>query len=279
MNPYILTDESLTVVIDGKAMTMNNDHPAWTQAKEALSQDDWDRLKSLFDVQSAVQDYLDSEAGIEVSNGTVFYEGEAIHNLVVEKILSFMRGGLPYKPLVKFLGKLMENPSARSVNELYKFLEHKNMPLTSEGNFLAYKGVNDGFRDFHTGKFDNSVGQTLQMRRNGVCDDANIGCSNGFHAGSYDYAKGYANNGGNLMIVEIDPADVVSVPTDCSCQKLRTSKYKVVGHYETIDAPPLDEGLNDDFYDYDEDMEVEADEYNEGWYAGYKQAKKELGEE
>ena len=48
------------------------------------------------------------------------------------------------------------------------------MPLTSEGNFLAYKGVSDGFRDFHTGKFDNSVGQTLQMRRNGVCDDANV---------------------------------------------------------------------------------------------------------
>tara|TARA_Y100001963_G_scaffold11812_2_gene14958 strand:- start:3475 stop:4314 length:840 start_codon:yes stop_codon:yes gene_type:complete len=278
MNPYILTDESLTVVIDGKAMTMNNDHPAWTQAKEALSQDDWDRLKSLFDVQSAVQDYLDNEAGIEVRNGTVFYEGEAIHNLVVEKILSFMRGGLPYKPLVKFLGKLMENPSARSVNELYKFLEHKNMPLTSEGNFLAYKGVDDGFRDFHTGKFDNSVGQTLQMRRNGVCDDANVGCSSGFHAGSYEYAKGYASRGGNLMVVEIDPRDVVSVPHDCECQKLRTSKYVVVGHYETIDAPPLDDGEMPEYIDWDDDFQANEDsaDYGAGWDAGYDQAKKDL---
>ena len=71
------------------------------------------------------------------------------------------------------------------------------------------------------------------------------------------------------MIVEINPADVVSVPYDCSCQKLRTSKYKVVGHYETIDAPPLDEGLNTDFYDYDEELS----DYDEG----YEQAKRDYG--
>ena len=70
------------------------------------------------------------------------------------------------------------------------------------------------------------------------------------------------------MIVEINPADVVSVPYDCSCQKLRTSKYKVVGHYETIDAPPLDEGLNTDFGDYDDD-------YDSGYSEGYDQAKKD----
>ena len=74
------------------------------------------------------------------------------------------------------------------------------------------------------------------------------------------------------MVVEIDPSDVVSVPHDCECQKLRTSKYKVVGLYETIDSPPLADGLNDDYYKWDEDMEAEVDEFNEGWYAGYKAA-------
>ena len=279
MIPYILTEQSLTVVVEGKAHTMQSNHPSFERAKEALKNEEWDRLANLFDVSKAVEDYLDQDAEIEVKDGAVYFQGEVVHGMVVDKILDFMRKNLPYQPLVKFLGKLMDNPSSRAVDELYTFLEHKNMPVTPEGNFLAYKGVTSDFKDCYSNTFDNRVGSVLEMRRNGVCDDANIGCSNGFHAGSYDYAKGYANNGGNLMIVEIDPADVVSVPKDCSCQKLRTSKYKVVGHYETIDAPPLDEGLNDDFYDYDEDMEVEADEYNEGWYAGYKQAKKELGEE
>jgi len=276
MIPYILTEQSLTVVIEGKAHTMNNNHPAWEQAKQALSDEDWGRLESQFDVESAVQDYLDEDAEIEVKDGAVFYKNEAVHNQVVDRILDFMRQNLPYQPLVKFLGKLMDNPSRRAVEELYTFLEHKSMPLTPEGNFLAYKGVNHDFTDNYSRSFDNSVGQTLEMRRNGVCDNADVGCSSGFHAGSYDYAKSYASGGGNLMVVEIDPSDVVSVPRDCDCQKLRTSKYKVVAHYETIDSPPLEHDLYDSGYESDYDDEDYRDEDNESWFAGYQQAQKDM---
>jgi hypothetical protein len=278
MIPYILTEQSLTVVIDGKAETMSNEHPAWRQAKEALSSEDWERLQSLFNVETAVQDYLDKEAGIEVKDGAVFFQGEAVHNHVVDRILDFMRQSLPYQPLVKFLAKLMDNPSRRATDELYSFLEHKNMPLTPEGNFLAYKGVNADFTDFYSGKFSNKVGEVLEMRRNGVCDDLNKGCSAGFHAGSYEYAKGYAQSGGNLMVVEIDPSDVVSVPLCSDCQKLRTSKYKVVSHYETIEAPALEHDLYESAYNmgYDADDDGEQDEYNEAWFAGYRKAKDEI---
>ena len=277
--PYILTEESLTVVIEGKAMTMQKDHPAWTQAIGALNKEEYDRLENLFDVSKAVEDYVDSESGITVTEGTVFFEGEPIHNVVVDKILGFMREGLPFKPLVRFLGKLMANPSRRAVNELYAFLEHKSMPITPEGNFVAYKGVTCDFKDFHTGKFDNSVGETLSMTRNGVCDDANIGCSYGFHAGSYEYAKGYASNGGHLLRVEIDPTDVVSVPLDCDCQKLRTAKYKVIAIHESIERP-LDDGIygeydEDDWSDSEEDSDNTAS-FGSGWDAGYKQAQKDM---
>ena len=140
------------------------------------------------------------------------------------------------------------------------------MHLTPEGNFLAYKGVNNDFKDLYSNKFDNSVGSTLSMTRNTVCDDANQGCSAGIHAGSYEYAKGYASNGGNLMIVEIAPADVVSVPHCRDCQKLRTAKYKVVGHYEHVDAPPMEDGLNEDYINWDEDDENVS--YAEGYEQG-----------
>ncbi len=277
--PYILTEESLTVVVDGKAMTMQKDHPAWTQAIDALNKEEYDRLENLFDVSKAVADYVDDESGISVREGTVFFQDEPIHNTVVDKILSFMRQGLPFKPLVRFLGKLMANPSRRAVNELYTFLEHKSMPITPNGNFVAYKGVTKDFKDFHTGKFDNSIGQTLSMVRNSVCDDANIGCSYGFHAGSYEYAKGYASNGGHLLRVEIDPTDVVSVPLDCSCQKLRTAKYKVIALHESIERP-LDDGIygeydEDDWDDSDEDTS-DSESFGNGWDAGYKQAQKDM---
>ena len=278
MIPYILTDNSLTVVIEGKAHTMANTHPAFLQAQEALKAEDYEKLQNLFDVSKAVGEFFDKDANIEVKDGAVYYDGEIIHNLVVDKILDFMRQNLPYQPLVKFLGKLLENPSHRAVDELYTFLEHKNMPLTPEGNFLAYKGVKSDFTDFYSGKFDNSVGSVLKMRRSNVCDDARHGCSSGFHAGTYEYAKGYASGGGHLLVVEINPADVVSVPYDCECQKLRTSEYKGVAVYETIEAPPLDEALYD-CYDDEEADEVGRDEYNEGWFAGYNKAKQDIIEQ
>ena len=82
------------------------------------------------------------------------------------------------------------------------------------------------------------------------------------------------------MVVEIDPSDVVSVPLCSDCQKLRTSKYKVVAVYETIDAPPLDEGLNttySGYLEYDPDgEEADVDAYNDAWMEGYAQAKKDV---
>jgi acyl carrier protein len=55
-----------------------------------------------------------------------------------------------------------------------------------------------------------------------------VGCSHGLHAGSLAYARGWAER---VILVEIDPADVVSVPGDENCQKLRCCKYTVVGEY------------------------------------------------
>ena len=270
MIPYILTDNSLTVVVNGKAHTMDSTNPAFHQANEALKNEDAEKLEQLFDTSKAVEDYVDGN--ISVKEGVVRYKTEEVHGHVVGRILDFMRQGLPYKPLVKFLDKLMSNPSRRATQELYAFLEHKSMPLTPDGNFLAYKSVREDFTDWHSGNFDNNVGNTLEMTRNSVCDDANIGCSDGFHAGSLEYARSFGH-GGNLMIVEIDPADVVSVPTDCNCQKLRTCKYKVVSLFER----KLEEPLCDDYGDYDDEVDEPCDAYDDAYNAGYNAAKADLG--
>ena len=53
------------------------------------------------------------------------------------------------------------------------------------------------------------------------------------------------------MVVEINPEDVVSVPNDCDCQKLRTCKCKVVDHFKT----KMPDTLCDEYYDEDEDYD------------------------
>jgi hypothetical protein len=234
----IFTENSLTVVIEGKTETMSSSHPNWYRATEALRSEDYASLPALFDVETGIEDF--TEGNITVKDGVLYYQDQEIHNHVVDRIFDFMRKGVPHKPLVKFLDKLMENPSKRAVDELYRFLENKSMPLTHDGNFVAYKSVTKGYKDHHSKTFDNSVGQELEMIRNTVCDDANIGCSEGFHAGAYDYAKSFgAQEDSVIMRVEINPKDVVSVPNDSGYQKLRTCRYKVVEECEHIMYEPI----------------------------------------
>ena len=154
----------------------------------------------------------------------------------------------------------MANPSRRAVNELYAFLSHKNLPVTDAGTFLAYKSVRSDYTDHHTGDFNNSIGNTLEMTRNNVCDDHNQGCSIGFHAGSLEYASSFGGADSVLLIVEIDPADVVSVPSDCECQKLRTCKYKVVAKY---DGPLPEHYTKDAQSAYDPQDDSEDEEYDD----------------
>jgi hypothetical protein len=227
--PYIITNNSITVVVNGKSYTLNDGHPNYAAVRQAVIDRKFDKIATLVDIPEAVRRY--TYGSIEVENGAIKYGGRIVHNYICDKIFSFMKEGLPFEPLVAFLDKLMKNPSKRAVTELYSFLEHKAMPITPNGNFLAYKSVKSDWTDHHTGTFNNSIGNTLEMVRNDVCDDANVGCSSGFHAGSLEYASSFGNRNSHLLIVEINPSDVVSVPKDSDCQKLRTCKYKVIAEY------------------------------------------------
>ena len=255
---FILTENSLTVSVEGKTYTINSGHPSWRQAIESLKRKDYDSLKDLVSVKKAFSAFTGDK--VKVIDNQVFFNGEPIHNYLSDKILSFMEKGLPHESLIKFLERLMANPSRRAVNELYAFLSHKNLPVTDAGTFLAYKSVRSDYTDHYSGNFNNSIGNTLEMTRNNVCDDHNQGCSIGFHAGSLEYASSFGGAESVLRIVEIDPADVVSVPSDCECQKLRTCKYKVVAKY---DGPLPEHYTKDAQSAYDPQDDSEDEEYDD----------------
>lgn len=227
---YIITASGIAAVINGEQYTLTSDNPSYGEVLSAIQNNERPaRIAELFRTANAVKRYLQrGNVKIDVQNGELLYKGEALHNVVVDRIIEFMRQGLEVEPLVKFLERLMANPSKRAIDELYTFLEHKHLPITPNGTFLAYKGVNDNYTDRFTGKFINRPGTVHEMARNLVDDDARRGCSNGFHVGSLEYATGF---GSRTVICEIDPADVVSVPHDCECQKLRTAKYRVLCDY------------------------------------------------
>lgn len=264
----------LVVFIDGKQYTINASDKQFNSAVSAFKAEEWDSLFNILNPASKIQSLYAKYEQIEVKDGNVFVYDEPVHTLIAERILQFLENGIDCVPVFKFLTKLQNNPSKRAVDELYTFLEHKNLPITANGNFLAYKAVREDYTDVHTGKFSNVVGEVLSMPRNKVDDNKENGCSYGFHAGTLEYASGFKPYNGKMVIVEIDPSDVVSIPTDSQCQKLRTARYKVVGEYEdTLSKPLYESKFKTDTDPYVEsewdDDEVECEGCEGCDYCGY----------
>jgi hypothetical protein len=256
----------ITVVLDGERHSINAGNGMFSKALEAYKVNDWDAFIGCVNPTIRLKSLYASYEGIEVKDGNLYVFDEPVHSTLATRVLSFLEAGLDCVHLFKFILKLNLNPSKRAVDELYTFLEHRALPITDNGNFLAYKAVREDYTDKYTGKFLNTIDAVLEMPRNKVDDDKNVGCSYGFHAGTVEYAKDFMGREGHLMIVEINPADVVSIPTDCQFQKLRTSKYKVVGEYEIDLTDPLyasrfetDQDGDVDLWDDDSDDEVCSD--------------------
>ncbi len=265
--PFMWVDGNLTVILKNKAHQVIPDHTNYKLILEALPTATEDELLELVDIEKAVATFSDGQ--VSIVNGKVMFEGEEVHGSISKRIIEFMSKGLPFQPLVKFLENLMENPSMQSQQELYDFLEHENLPITEDGCFLAYKAVNSDFRDKWKGTFDNKVGQVCEMRRAKVDDNRGRGCSAGLHAGALNYVAEYGNvdAGDNIVIVKINPEDVVSVPSDCNCEKLRTCKYEVVGLYQGELPKPLYKAeFEADSYVDDEEYSTVYDEYDEDYW-------------
>lgn len=229
----------ITVVLDGERYSINAGNGLFSKALEAYKVNDWDAFIACVNPTIRLKSLYASYEGIEVKDGNLFVFGDPVHSTLATRVLSFLEAGLDCVHLFKFILKLNLNPSKRAVDELYTFLEHRALPITDNGNFLAYKAVNADYTDKYSGKFLNTIDSVLEMPRNKVDDNKEVGCSYGFHAGTVEYAKDFLGGSGHLMIVEINPVDVVSIPTDCQFQKLRTCKYKVVGEYEIDLTDPL----------------------------------------
>lgn len=227
--PYIITENTVTIFA-GKAISVHSTHPNFNKVIEAIRNSDFDLAVSLSTLENAVAQYVSGTGIISVQNGEVLYKNKPMHNAVTSRILAMMRDGFSIIPMVRFLENLMRNPSRTAIEELYLFLEGNNLPITPEGNFLAYKAVDRNYKDYHTRTFDNSIGSVCTEDRNMVDDNRQVTCSKGLHFTSLGYAKNFGQDNGHIVVLEIDPADVVSIPYDYDNQKGRCCKYKVVAH-------------------------------------------------
>jgi len=253
--PFLIQGNNLVVVIDNKPHTINKTHISYQKVVDAIKAGEWETVREVIDPKKVVINY--GKGNVEVQGDKLFWKGKEFHNALSNRMISMLQEGLPVEPLVLFMDNLMKNPSKRSVTELYGFLEKNNLPITSDGHFLAYKKVRKDFKDCHTGTMDNSVGQVVEMERNEVDDDQNRTCSTGLHFCSQNYLNHFS--GERTVIVKINPADVVSIPTDYDNSKGRACRYEVIGELGVHPDDAFKETVQDAAYTQEQlDAAVQA---------------------
>jgi hypothetical protein len=222
---FLNKTNSLNFVMNGRPYSIPSSHPNFTRIQQCFRSQNYNDLPDLVDIPKSIQ--KSSNGRVTVKGNEVLYDGESIHHIVAERIVSHLSAQLPISPLLNFLEKLMENPSKRSVDQLYSFIEKHGLTITESGNVLMYKAITSDFKDKHTRKVDNSIGKVVQVPRNKVSDDPRSACSFGLHAGAESYVFRFGHGGDRFVAVEINPRDVVSVPFDSNETKVRVCEYKV----------------------------------------------------
>jgi hypothetical protein len=252
--PYLIQGDNIVVVIKNQSHTIGKTHIAYEKIKQAIKDGDWAAVDRVINPVKVVLDY--GRGKIAVQGSKVFWEGVEMHNALTRRMLAMLQDEFPIEPLVLFMEHLMENPSYRAVNETYEFLEKNQLPITPDGCFLAYKKVRADFKDVHSGTVLNKPAYAftdeemaalpikggakgevvmelvdgvtvVSMPRNQVNDDKTQTCSEGLHFCSQDYLGHFG--GERVLILKINPRDVVSIPTDYNRSKGRACSYQIVG--------------------------------------------------
>ena len=171
---------------------------------------------------------LDEENHLVMFDGELFYYGVHLTSTIAKRIEKDAAEGTLDDRYIKFLVRLLRNPSAKSVEMLYDFMQANDIDILPDGRIKCFRGVTqlpDGSCvDYHSGKVPQYEGCFISMPRNFVEDKPEVACSHGLHCASAEYAKGY----GVLTEVAVDPADVVSVPYDYDFAKCRCCRFEIL---------------------------------------------------
>lgn len=276
---------SLTVFLEsGEPLVVQSDHPNYQKVydgvvlNDSLTEEDVKRLLDL--VRTAGTNLTRLSERVSVQGNTLYFDGDAIDASIASHIVDLINkdDSTGWQALVAFLEKVNTNPNEHSRKNLYDWLNHR-FTLTPDGDFIAYKGVyvdngvnvsvNSGTAIVNgavvKGRIPNQDGSIIEMPRSDVQHNPSVACSTGLHAGTYEYASSFVGSGGRILIVKINPRDVVSVPSDSNGQKLRVCRYVVLSSIDQkISAPtftPVSTStVEEDEYDEDDDY-FDADTY------------------
>lgn len=188
-------------------------------------------LEDLETKQDMKTDLLDwGKDLVEFKDSRVLFNGTEIPQELENHLITLYKSKDEHslESWTKFLVKLQDVSHSDTYNRLYSFLKFNDLAVNKDGNILAWKVVTSDYKDKYTGLIDNSVGSIPTMSRQEVDHDPTRTCSKGLHACAFGYLTHFGREEDNLVLIEIDVRDIISVPTDYDGKKVRCCAYKVI---------------------------------------------------
>lgn len=233
---FTITPNSINLLLDGRMRTIDKTHANYAVLRtciKAYQMSGHDRrdaivseIKNLIDIKTFIARV--TEGRVQISDDTVLYDGVKTHNVIAQRLLSMLGDGFDVKPLARFMDKMMQNPYADTREDLYSWLEVGGLPICEDGDFVAFKKVRRDYKSLHGGEVDNSIGAHPTMDPKDCDSDRYQTCSRGLHFCSFPYLSEYAGTEGRVVIVKINPANVVAIPHDYGITKGRAWTYHVI---------------------------------------------------
>ena len=226
---YVKSKNSMAIFLDGKLETVDKEHKHFKSLCDACDNGDIDEVRDILQKYNRIVDFF-NDGRIKYEHGIMYVdvngENHSVDDALVKRIMAVYDAKEDVAPLLKFVEKLSHNPDYEAIKDVYRFLDHNELPIMEDGDVMAYKKVRADFTDCHSGKFDNSVGKIVEMPRESVEHNRERTCSSGLHFCSRNYLGHFG--GDNIVVVKINPKDIVSIPTDYNNAKGRCCRYEVI---------------------------------------------------
>lgn len=203
---YIATETTITVIFEGKNRTIQvkskahrNDVVKALEIFKKSKQSDKDKelLEKFLSPIKRIELESDNRFELDHEDNKLYLTGSKVPVEVglADKILDFLDNGLSVDPLVKFWESCLKNPHFVAVQELFKFLERNQLPLTEDGAFLGYKKLN----------FKGSVSIPEEFEELFVDDKGEVRTTKGQKANSEITLKylEFINNVNNPLMVDV----------------------------------------------------------------------------
>lgn len=231
---YTVTTREISFVFQGTSFNIPKNSENYSEIYQAVIDNDHDTLDGLVTSQQKLTENIKAVVStlneddtdsiqVKILDKQIYCNNKIFKGLASADFIKYVaeNNARMVSQFKRFMFNCSLNPSNDSVEELYDFVVKNRLKVTPAGTILLYKWVKDNYHDCRTGNFNNTPGLTIKMDRKKVNPNRYETCSNGLHLCSYKYGK----FGDRLLLVELDPKNSVSIPTDYSQSKMRCCEY------------------------------------------------------